>query len=143
MNVSETIIDLEDAVKFSERELIIEQMVAKTEYRNFYIRIPLYNEAGKIDAIFLKQLYKNGFRKFVFPKIQKAADLKSIISKKEYKKIVFQELELEVTISCLKLEDLNNLEDVRLQILYLARIMKIDFIDIASMEFKKRKFCKR
>src|SRR5690606_26998806 len=80
LNVSEIIIDLEDAVKVSEREEILDQLISNEFYKNFYVRIPLYNELEKLNISILIELYDNGFRKFVFPKIQKIADFEKIIS---------------------------------------------------------------
>lgn len=164
LNVSEIIIDLEDAVKFSEREQIIEQLVSESEYQKFYVRIPLYDKTEKIETSFFQELYQNGFRKFVFPKIEKASDFDVIISEKEYQDLQIILLVettryfLEVKETLLKYEnlfsgigigsydfmsevggvhDLKNLEYVRLQILYLARMINIQAIDIASMELKE------
>lgn len=163
LNVSQIIIDLEDAVKFSERRQIIEQLKSNSDYKVFYVRIPLYNEAEKIETSFFRELYDNGFRKFVFPKIQKASDFDIIISEKEYsdlQAILLVETTrffLEAKETLLKYEkifsgigigshdfmsevgglhNLKNLEYVRLRILYLARMINIKAIDIASMELK-------
>ncbi len=163
LNVSEIIIDLEDSVKFSERGQILAQLKSGFYYTQFYIRVPLYNEKEELDIFFFNRLYENGFRKFVFPKIQKGSDFDAIISGKEdsgLKIILLVETTrffLEVKEVLLKYEvvfsgigsgshdfmaevggvhDLKNLEYVRLQILYLARMINIKAIDIASMELK-------
>lgn len=163
LNVSQIIIDLEDAVKFSERKEILEQLKLNSNYKNFYVRIPLYNESEKINTFIFRELYQNGFRKFVFPKIQKSDDFDEMISENKYldlQIILLVETTrffLEVRDVLLKYENifsgigigshdfmsevggvhnLQNLEYVRLQILYLARMIDIIAIDIASMELK-------
>lgn len=161
LNVSEIIIDLEDAVKVSEREEILDQLISNEFYKNFYVRIPLYNELEKLNISILIELYDNGFRKFVFPKIQKIADFEKIISEREFENLKIILL-IETTRFFLEakdilpkyekyfsgigigshdfmaevggVHDLKNLEYVRLQILYLARMINIPAIDIASME---------
>lgn len=169
LNISQIIIDLEDAVKFSERRQIIEALKSNSDYKNFYIRIPLYDETEKIETSFFRELYGNGFRKFVFPKLQKASDFDIIISEKEYSNlqvILLVETSrffLEAKETLLKYEkifsgigmgshdfmsevgglhNLKNLEYVRLQLLYLARMINIKAIDIASMELKKETLLK-
>lgn len=164
LNVSQIIIDLEDAVKFSEREQILEQLKTNADYKNFYVRVPLYDATEKIDTVIFKELYEKGFRKFVFPKIQKSVDFDVIISQSNYTDLQIILLVettrffLEVKDVLLKYEnifsgigigshdfmaevggvhDLRNLEYVRLQILYLARMINIKAIDIASMELKQ------
>lgn len=164
--VSEIIIDLEDAVKHSERAEIITQLISGDSYKDYYIRVPLYNERAILDTNFFRQLYAHGFRKFVFPKIQKAADFDTFISEGKYtniKGILLVETSrcfLEAKDLLLKYQNLftgiglgshdfmaevggvHNLENLafaRLQIIYLARMVNIKAIDIASMELKDGK----
>lgn len=165
LDVTQIIIDLEDAVKFSERGLILEQLINNAEYKNYYIRIPLYDQDEKLYMLIFKELYENGFRKFVFPKIQKATDFDLILNEGKYtdiKIILLIETTrffLEVRDVLLKYEslfsgigigshdfmsevggvhDLNNLEYVRLHVLYLARMIDINAIDIVSMELNEQ-----
>lgn len=167
LNVSQIIIDLEDAVKFSERTYILEQLKSKPNYKDFYIRIPLYNEFEEINTFIFKDLYENGFRKFVFPKIQKSDDFNKIISESNYTDLQIillvetSRFFLEVKDILLEYEkmfsgigigshdfmaeiggvhDLKNLEYVRQHILYLARMLNIQAIDIASMELQNKAF---
>src|SRR5690554_6578654 len=84
LNVSQIIIDLEDAVKVSERRQILQQLLESIDFEDFYIRIPLYNVKGFLDTSFFVELYENGFRKFIFPKITHASDFDCIVSEKEY-----------------------------------------------------------
>lgn len=163
LNVSEIVIDLEDAVKVSEREVIIEDLITTSAYTQFFIRIPLYTSAGHIDTSVLNKLYRGGYRKFIFPKIQAAADFKEIYTPSDYqdvnivllveharffleaKDVLLQYPEIFTGIGVGShdfmaeiggIHNLQNLEYIRLQILYLARMIHIKAIDIASMELK-------
>lgn len=169
LNVSQIIIDLEDAVKYSERKRILEQLISTTLYHEFYIRIPLYDNSEQLNTSILQELYHSGFRKFVFPKIQNEADFDKIILEKKYTDLQIvllietSRLFLEAKEILLKHETLftglglgshdfmssiggahtlQNLEYVRLQILYLARMIHIKAIDIASMELKQDEIIK-
>ncbi len=165
LGVDEIIIDLEDAVKASERDFILTQLISNNEfYKEFYIRIPLYHSSTrKVDNQILLLLLKNGFRKFVFPKVVSSDDF--ILLEEDfrefYPKIILlietPRLLLEAKDLLLKYRDcfsgiavgshdfislvggihtLQNLEFLRLQILYLARMIDILAIDIASMELQ-------
>lgn len=161
LDVDEIIIDLEDAVKVSERKQILEKLIVTNEFKNFYVRIPLYTTNESLDTSFFVELYNNGFRKFVFPKIQQSQDFKVIISEHSYEDLQIILL-VESTRFFLEVQDvllaysyvfsgiglgshdfiaevggvhdLRNLEYIRQQILYLGRMIKIKVIDIASME---------
>lgn len=161
LKISQLIVDLEDAVKFSEREKIVIQLQTNPLYKNFYIRIPLYDETQKLNTSFFRELYQDGFRKFIFPKVQNSSDFNFILSEESYSDIQIIVL-IETTRFFLEVKDvldmyknqvsgiglgshdfmaevggihnLQNLEYVRQQILYLARMVNITAIDIASME---------
>jgi citrate lyase beta subunit len=165
INADYFVIDLEDAVRFSEREIILEKLVSNQSYRNLYIRVPLYNKKQELDTCFFINLYKERFRKFIFPKIQSATDFDRIISGYD-----FQELQVILLVESARflleakdvltkyinifsgiglgshdfmaeiggIHDLKNLEYARQHILYLARMSKINAIDIASMELHNR-----
>ena len=161
LNITEIIIDLEDSVKESERKSILHKIILDFELREFYVRVPLYDNKDFLNPFYFKELYKNGFRKFIFPKIQKLQDFKTIISEDTYKELQIillietSRFFLEVKEVLLEyrnilsgigmgshdfmaeiggVHDLKNLEYVRHQILYLSRMIKIKAIDIASME---------
>ncbi|MHA6697193.1 aldolase/citrate lyase family protein [Chryseobacterium sp. A321] len=163
LGISKIIIDLEDAVKVSEREEILKNIKTDPLYQSFYVRVPLYDETEKLNTSILTNLYSEGFRKFVFPKIQKASDFERIISERDYLNLqVILLIEnarffFEVKDVLIKYEfcfsgigigshdfmaeiggvhDLKNLEYVRQKILYLARMINIQAIDIASMELR-------
>ncbi|MGO1751708.1 MAG: HpcH/HpaI aldolase/citrate lyase family protein [Psychroflexus sp.] len=170
LNVSEIIIDLEDAVKFSDRELIIEKLISDDNLREFYIRIPLYSKEAELDSSIFEELYKNGFRKFIFPKIQKASDFEKLCAKFKSDNISIILLVettrffLEVQSVLLKHREfisgiaigshdfmaqvggrhnLKNLEYIRLHVLYLARMINVEAVDIASMELKNENKLKK
>lgn len=168
LGVDEIIIDLEDAIKVSDRENIISELISNYETHNeFYVRIPLYETSnGEIDTHVLMKLLKRGYNKFVFPKVASFEDFTVLFNSfKDYSlKIILlvetPRLLLEARDLLLKYKDyfsgiavgshdfmniiggehsLKNLEFFRLQILYLARMINIKAIDIASMEIKETK----
>ncbi|MCH3884616.1 aldolase/citrate lyase family protein [Tenacibaculum aquimarinum] len=161
LNVSDIIIDLEDAVKFSEREDIISNLNKQPEYKKHFIRVPLYDIENKLNFSMFESLITFGFTKFVFPKIESKSDFELIIDnvKSENLKIILlietprlfleaKELLLEnqkyfvgLAIGSHDLmsviggeHSLKNLEVFRQNILILARMISIEAIDIASME---------
>ena len=163
LNVS-IVIDLEDAVKFSDREKILNDLLSCPScFGEFFIRIPLYSRESFINTSFLEKLIAAGYKKFIFPKLEKAKDFKDIISTinndglelillvettrffLELKEILLDHRKLFKAISLGSHDFMNevggnytlkNLEYARLQLLYLARMINIEAIDIASMELK-------
>lgn len=161
LHVNEIIIDIEDAVRISERKLIIDNLVGNEVFKQLYVRIPLYGQDSLPDTAILNELISNGFNRFIFPKIQKASDFFSIMESIDNKRLeIILLIEsprffLEVKDVLLKhgerikgiglgshdfmsevggLHNLKNLEYARLHLLYLARMINIKAIDIASME---------
>lgn len=166
LNVSEIIIDLEDAVKGSERRNILDKLLSSNDFREYFIRIPLYNFKEGLDTSFFITLYQNGFRRFVFPKLQQSVDFRRIVSEgisDELEIILLIETPrffLEVQSILLEfrnvlsgigigshdfmaeiggIHELKNLEYIRQQVLYLARMSEVNAIDIASMELVNSK----
>ncbi len=163
LGVHEIIIDLEDAVRYSERELIVHKIISDAFFLNFYIRLPLYNFDNKVDKLLLEKLIAAGFRKFVFPKIDSATDFDLLLP-------CFKEIDIsiillvETPVFFLQVQDvlfkykkyfkgigigshdfmsaiggvhtLSNIDYIRQHILYLARAINISAIDIASMELR-------
>ncbi len=161
LNLSQIIIDLEDSVKVSDRNQILRELISTNDFKDLYVRIPLYTVTGDIDTSFFINLYKNGFRKFIFPKIQQGEDFNKVISEN-----IFEGLQIVLLVETPRfflevqevllannnvfsgigigshdfmaeiggVHDLKNLEYVRQHILYLARMINIKAIDIASME---------
>lgn len=164
LGVDEIIIDLEDAVKASDRQMILSRLLSDDiNYKEYYIRIPLYDYQGKIDAQLLLSLLENGFHKLVFPKISSLEDFEfihsyfvnfspAIILLVETPRLLLEAKDLLLKykkfISGVAVgshdfmntvggvHSLRNLEFFRLQILYLARMIHVKAIDIASMELQ-------
>lgn len=163
LSVDEIIIDLEDAVKASDRKLILSNLIAKSlNYKEYYIRLPLYSQSGeKLDTQILLLLLQNGFRKLVFPKVASFEDFEllhktfisfspRIILLVETPRLLLEAKDLILKYAkCFSgiavgshdfmniiggLHTLKNLEFFRLQVLYLARTIQVPAIDIASME---------
>lgn len=167
LGVYEIIIDIEDAVKGSDRKSAIKRLKEESSFKNHYIRIPLYSILTKeIDTTLLNELLNLGFNKFVFPKIKSFSDFEKIydlLSVDEIKIILLIETPRlffeakQVLLSFTKdiagigigshdfmseiggEHTLENLEYLRQNILYLARMANIIPIDIASMELNDRK----
>lgn len=169
LGVDEIIIDLEDGIKVSERNVILRELISDNEcYKEFYIRIPLYCPLTKnIDNQILLLLLENGFRKFVFPKIDSFDDF--ALLEESFRGFCPQiillietpRLLLDAKGLLLKYRDyfsgiavgshdfmnivggvhsLRNLEFFRLQVLYLARMIDVSAIDIASMELQDTEY---
>jgi citrate lyase beta subunit len=164
LGVSEIIIDMEDSVKESERKLILEEIAKDETLQNNFIRIPFYNPFNEeLDISTLVALLKLGFRKFVFPKLNSADDFELIaphFEKFNIKIILLVETPRfffdvkEILLKYQKyfagigigshdfmsiiggIHNLKNIEYIRQQILYLARMANITAIDIASMELR-------
>lgn len=163
LGVSEIIIDLEDAVKFSERLELLEKLINNESLKDFYIRVPLYNDKEKLDLTLLSKLITSGFNKFIFPKIENKKDFKKTIKGLnsdeiniillietsnlfiDVKDILFKYKDF-FTGVCIGshdlmgeiggVHDLQNLEFLRQQLLIYARSIDVLAIDIASMELK-------
>lgn len=160
------IIDLEDAVKFSEQKLIVDKLIANPKLNTFFLRVPLINqESDQIDASIVNLLIDNGYKKFMLPKLKSLKDFevflsltfiekKSLILLIETPRLFMEAKELLQKYSDFFLgismgshdfmalthgvHTLENLEFPRQTILYLARMAGIMAIDIASMELKNQ-----
>ena len=161
MGANHIIIDLEDAVKESDRVGIL-QSLSETDYSQYHIRIPLYDEMGEVDATFLAQLCERGYRRFVFPKIASADDFETlfwtapedieVILLVESPRLLLESFALVTKHSNIITgigsgshdfmsevggkHTLENLEYLRHHLLYVARAANITAIDIASMELR-------
>lgn len=166
LGVSEIIIDLEDAVKFSEREQIFETFKTDASLKEYFIRIPLFDKNEQLDLHFLENFVSLGYTKFVFPKLNDLAQITTVFQSVHLIKLqvillietprLFLEAK-EVLLTFKKYlcgigigshdfmsviggeHTLNNLEVVRQQLLYLARMINITAIDIASMDLNDKK----
>jgi citrate lyase beta subunit len=164
---SHIVIDMEDSVKESARNSILEQLEINSDFHNHFIRIPLYNTSDEnLDPSILKKLLELGYTNFIFPKLQSLKDfenLRFIFEKTKVGIIILIEntrLFLEMKALLDKYSSyivgigigshdfmsevggehtLLNLEYPRQHILYLARMANIKAIDIASMELNSAK----
>ncbi len=163
-NIDTIIIDLEDAVKFSERAEIVAQLIAQKEaLQQHFIRVPLHSSDDKMDLTILENLVHGGFTNFVFPKLETKKDVTILFD--TFPDVAFKAILLvetpslffdarEVLLTYKKYfcglgfgshdimteiggaHTLKNLEYPRMQMLYLAKACKVEAIDIASMELK-------
>lgn len=162
--VDEIIIDLEDAVRHSEREESVQQLLEAAESRDYWIRVPLrqsFDQALAPDIFY--HLLENGFTKFILPKLSAAAELDQLMldpataDKRYILLIEHPRMLLELYDKVLSRRSaisgvglgshdlaswigarhtLKNLEFPRQQVLYAAKAAGIEAIDIASMELK-------
>lgn len=160
------IIDMEDAIKESEKYTILKQLEEEPNYKNHYIRIPIYDIFGKIDTSNFEYLLSLGYTKFVLPKLLSLDNFQLVFPVFE-KKTVEIILLIETPRFLMEVKDvllrfkpyivgigigshdfmsiiggihsLQNLEYPRQQILYLARLIDVKAIDFASMELSDAK----
>lgn len=165
LNVSTIIIDMEDAVKESNRKEIVEALLADASLKQHYIRIPLYNFEEQLDFKTLQELLDSGFKKFVFPKLNSLHDFEialEVFKDTDIKIILLVEtplffLQVQEVLTKYKpyfsgigigshdfmsvvggVHTLQNIDYIRQHILYLARAFEITAIDIASMELQNQ-----
>lgn len=165
LKVTAIIIDLEDAVKGTERQSIIDTVIVDDTFKNYFFRVPLYDQNNQLlNLDIFDRLVNSGIKNFVLPKLYNKKDLLYITDKSKYKHLKFLLL-IESPRFFLEIEDvllynrpkqitgiglgshdfmaeiggvhhLKNLDYIRTQLLYLARATDITAIDIASMELK-------
>lgn len=167
-HVDHIIIDFEDAIKESERNVLVESIESQPDIaKDSFIRVPLYdNTQVNLDLKVLKIFINKGFDKFVFPKLETLEDLEKIYHEIKGSKIRIILLietpqlyfELQTNINKYKnhfyalalgshdfmsvvggKHNLNNLESLRQNILYLSRAYYSLAIDIASMNISSPK----
>ncbi|MBF8964214.1 hypothetical protein I0P70_13245 [Pontibacter sp. FD36] len=164
--VDEVIIDLEDAVKGSEREKIINTLCNASDSRKYWLRVPLRESfEQEVDTNFLSLFMRNGFSKMVLPKLKSEEELKKVLNicKADVELVVLIEhprLLIEIESFLLATHDihirsiglgshdlmsmmgakhaLSNLEYPRQKLLYTAKSVGIEAIDIASMELQRK-----
>lgn len=165
LGVTDIIIDLEDAVKFSERLDLLNNLIKDDSLRQCYVRVPLYDDEEKLDVSLLKKLIESGFTKFVFPKIEGKKHFKEIVKGLnsdvikiiilvetsrfflEIKDVLFDYKEFltglgigshDLMAEIGGVHNLQNLEFLRQHLLLYARSVNVLAIDIASMELKNK-----
>ncbi|MBA4745331.1 MAG: hypothetical protein H2058_08735 [Muricauda sp.] len=158
---TEIVIDLEDAVKTSEKNNLLERILKypNEDIRNCFFRVPLMDSKGNFDFKIFDRLLENGFTRFVFPKLTGFNDFELCLkrTKSTLKVILLIEtprlymesfnhisnyhqhvyglaLGSHDFISAIQAKHtLQNLEVLRQQILYFSKAYDILAIDIASM----------
>ncbi|WP_299248751.1 aldolase/citrate lyase family protein [uncultured Lacinutrix sp.] len=164
LGVSQIIIDLEDAVKFSEREEIFKKFKNTENLKQHFVRIPLFNEKEVLDLHFLNNFIALGYTKFVFPKLNSFEEVSKVFNSInninlqvilliETPRLFLEAKEVLLTFKRFVTgigigshdfmsvvggeHSLKNLEFLRQQLLYLARMINITAIDIASMNLNE------
>jgi citrate lyase beta subunit len=161
--IQEFIIDFEDAIKASQRELLFSELIEIKESKKCYLRVPLHDLSveEKLDLTFFKTFLDHGYKKFVFPKIKSLEQLDIVlkdIAGHDLEIIllienprIYLELLSKITNYSEKLKGLGlgshdfmaiiggrhtlkNLEVIRQNLLYMAKSSNLKSIDIASME---------
>lgn len=163
LEISEFIIDLEDAIKASQRNAFFLEIDNFEHSRDCYLRVPLHSlvKPMELDLSLIKSFINKGFTKYVLPKINSVTELElvlKVLDNDSLDVILLVEtprLYLELLAMTFKnskkltgiglgshdfmsiiggKHQLENLELIRQNILYLARAWDITAIDIASME---------
>jgi len=166
LGVDKIIIDLEDAVSFSDGPQVLEGLLFKPELNEHFIRVPVINvQSKKLDFSVIRKLISAGFTNFMLPKLQSFKQFKTLseeVNLASYSIILLVEnprllMETPMILNefpdlfhgiCLGshdyisetggLHNLTNLEHPRYLILNYARMADILAIDIASMELNDR-----
>lgn len=162
LNIKEFIIDFEDSIKASQRNIFFLELKILGNSKEFYIRVPLHSlkNANELDLTLISGFIEQGYKKFVFPKISSTNQFEKVLNTlniPDLEIILLVEtprLYFELQSSILKYKKnltgiglgshdfisivggkytLKNLEVVRQNILYLAKYCNITSIDIASM----------
>lgn len=162
LNIDQIIIDLEDAVKFSERNKAIEELSNESIDRNLYIRVPLYDNQNHLDLELYHELKHLRYKNFIFPKLKNESDFEILVTtfsqdtkcillietplflvqigevlKKHHQKIQGIGLGSHDLMGVLNANHtLDNLNFYRNFILLHAKAYEVEAFDIASMELK-------
>jgi citrate lyase beta subunit len=163
LKINTIIIDFEDAIKASQRNDFFLDLMNLKSSKDYYLRVPLHDltKTDDLNLTLISKFIKQGYRKFVFPKISSVNQLDEVLKILEIeglKIILLVEtprlyLELQSTIFNYSnifegiglgshdfmsmvggKHTLKNLEVIRQNILYLAKSCKLKSIDIASMD---------
>jgi len=162
IEVENIIIDLEDAISYSEISRYLNDLLLKPELKKHFIRVPIINlQTTRIDLSILQKLQSSGFEKFMLPKLTSIHQFEKLIEKfafKTHSLILLIENPKMLFEAPLILKEypnlfhgislgshdyiaetggsynIENLELPRQLILNYARIAKILAIDIASMQ---------
>ena len=163
LEIDEYIIDFEDAIKASQRNDFFLELEHLECSKSCYLRVPLHSllNPAQLDLSLLKSFLDKGFTRYVLPKLNSVVELEKvwkifdtlavdiillIETPKLYLELLSMTFENDGKLKGIGLgshdfmsvigakHQLKNLEQVRQNILYLARAMETKAIDIASME---------
>ena len=162
IGVDKIIIDLEDAVSFSDNPKVLEDLFLKPELKEHFVRVPVINvHTNQIDFSAIQKLKTAGFHNFMLPKLRSFGQFKTLVEEIDFTShsiilLVENPVMLIDALLILKefsdlfhgicmgshdyisetggLYNLANLELPRQLILNYARMFEISAIDIASME---------
>ncbi|MCL5127250.1 aldolase/citrate lyase family protein [Algibacter sp. L4_22] len=163
LKINTFIIDFEDAIKASQRNDFFLELDNLENAKDYYLRVPLHalSKADELNLTLIHKFIKQGFTKFVFPKISSTNQLEDVL--KQLKTDVLEiillvetpKFYLQLQSTIFKYSNkltgiglgshdfmsvvggkhtLKNLEVVRQNILYLAKSCNLNSIDIASMD---------
>jgi len=167
LKIKEFIIDFEDAIKASQRNIFFLELNSLSNSKEFYLRVPLHSltNEDKLDLALISEFIEQGYTKFVFPKITSTNQFEQVLKtlKTAALEIILlvetPRLYLELQSTILNYQKnltgiglgshdfmsivggkhtLKNLEVVRQNILYLAKSCNITSIDIASMDINDK-----
>lgn len=162
LSVDNIIIDLEDSVKLSFCNTLIDEIISSYIDRTLFIRVPLYTLSNELDLGFYIRLKEAGFNNFVFPKIKDNVDFEIIASQISHEQQII--ILIENPLMLIKLHTIlekfhvkingvalgshdfmssinakhihQNLEYYRNFVLLLAKAYNLHALDIASMELE-------
>lgn len=162
LSIDKIIIDLEDAIKFSERDVFSHALKDSSIDRSCFIRVPIYDYKNILDLELYFALKKIGYTNFIFPKLQNYNDVKELVThiQASEKIIILVEtplllLELKEVLSSFQSyfygvglgshdlmniiggeHTLENIEFYRNKVLLYAKAYQLKSFDIASMELE-------
>jgi citrate lyase subunit beta / citryl-CoA lyase len=164
MGVYKIIIDLEDAVSFSDTHKVLEDLLLKPELSEHFVRVPVINVyTSQIDTSILRKLKSAGFGNFMLPKLRSFQQFQSLSEEIDFapnslvllieNPSILYELPLilkkykhlfhgicmgshDYIAETGALYNMANLEYPRQLILNHARMAEVSAIDIASMEIR-------
>ncbi|MRX64313.1 aldolase/citrate lyase family protein [Maribacter luteus] len=163
LKINTFIIDFEDAIKASQRSDFFFELDNLENSKDCYLRVPIHNLANpkELDLSLLKAFMDKGFSRYVLPKINSVDELDLVLKILDHDSfdiiLLVETPKLYLELLSMTFENLgkltgiglgshdfmsiigakhqlDNLEIIRQNILYLARAWEITAIDIASME---------
>jgi citrate lyase beta subunit len=85
LDVSEIIIDFEDAILIEDRERLILNLTSIPNYKSLWYRIPVKDDlSGSVDVSFLNLFLEIGIRKIMLPKLKSKFDFEGLLKKVDH-----------------------------------------------------------